>query len=258
MIQLEKKYIDILIDLKQNYNASALKFEFETEYFSLSELQKMKEIAELVKLDLNVKISGCSSIRDLRDSKILGADAIIVPMIESAYSLEKFIKTLDIVYSKDEQKNLKLYINIETEMGLKNLSQIVDSSYFNYIDGVVFGRNDMAASFGFSKNKINSSEFVKIGNDIACEISKKEKKLFIGGMVTEESLKYFVDIEATNFVKFETRKVVFNFDKNSKIDYVTAINKALEFEMLLLDNKQNKYDEDISRIKMLKKERIPS
>lgn len=256
MSPLENKLVDILIDLKHNYNASALKIEFESEYFSLHELKKIKELAELVKLDLNIKISGCSSVRDLRDSKTIGANAIIIPMIESAYSLEKFVKTLNIVYSKKELKNLDLYINIESKMGLKNLSQIVDSKYFNLIDGVIFGRNDMASSFGYSKNKINSSDFVKIANDIAFAISKKEKKILIGGMVTEKSLKYFANIEATNFIKFETRKIVFKYDKNSKIDYLSGINKALEFEMLLLDNKQKKYNEDISRITMIKKERI--
>ena len=114
----------------------------------------------------------------------------------------------------------------------------------------------MTGSMGLTREDINTDAITNIASSIANRMMKVNKDMVIGGGVSAASLPVFKKIPYLS--RFETRKIVFEFDKNSKIDYKSGINKALEFEMLLLDNKQQKYDEDTSRILMIKRARIPS
>lgn len=98
------------------------------------------------------------------------------------------------------------------------------------------------------KKCVNSDEILNIANSIANKMEKLNKTLTIGGCIDYSSMDFFNKIQSKAFKNFETRKIIFNFtnslDKN-------AIFKAIEFEKLWLENKEEISEFDKKRIKHL-------
>ena len=212
---------NLLYELKNNYNAVGLKAEFESEGASYDEVKKLKQFSLQLELPLTLKIGGCGALRDMIESKKIGVNAIVAPMIESKYALNKFIQTYKSVYT---EQDIDLYINIETFTGYNALDEIISDNDFKYIKGIVFGRGDMAESMGI--NNPEDSKLLNIGKTIRGKIQDKE--LITGGKITAESLPFLKEISTD---KFETRKII--FDKNATKG---SIEKALEFELLWIKN----------------------
>jgi hypothetical protein len=53
-------------------------------------------------VDVAIKIGGCEARRDLHDAKVLGAAKVVAPMIETPYSLKKFVEAVNIIYPIQE------------------------------------------------------------------------------------------------------------------------------------------------------------
>ena len=228
-----------LIELKQEYGASGLKIEFETECITFEEVLEAKRLAQASGVELAIKIGGCGAVRDIFEAKEAGAGVIVAPMIESVYALKKFVSSVEEVYNNFAESP-DLFINIETEQGVLNFSKIVSSDEFDKIAGVVIGRNDMAKSYG-----IEDAENDLIRNNISVIANKANKcwkKVIVGGKIMPESKLQ----QLQPFVQCETRKIVFE-----NIPDAVAILKALEFETLFIENKKNKSSEDYARLREL-------
>ncbi|KYZ75299.1 hypothetical protein AXX12_14165 [Anaerosporomusa subterranea] len=91
MNTLEKKMVEILKILRENYGATAVKASFEAEGICLNELLTTKEIVLKADAGLTIKIGGCEALTDIRLAKMYEANSIMAPMIESRFSLEKFL-----------------------------------------------------------------------------------------------------------------------------------------------------------------------
>lgn len=226
-------------NLKQNFHAVGLKAEFESEGSTYEEVLALKKLGDKNNLPIVLKIGGCGALRDIEEAKKIGVSSIVAPMIESKYALNKFIETVRKVYSEDEKINL--YINIETITGFNAIDEIINDKDFNYIKGIVFGRNDLAESMGIGN--VEDSRIFEIAEEISKKI--KDKEFVIGGKITENSLSFIKKLPIT---RFETRKVV--LDKNADIE---SINKAIEFEILWIKNKNIKSIEDYKRLENLEK-----
>ena len=227
--------MDLLLEnLKQNFHAIGLKAEFESEGATYEEVLALKKLSDL---PLSLKIGGCGALRDIKEAKKIGVSSIVAPMIESKYALNKFIETVRKVYSEDEEINL--YINIETITGFKAINEIINDKDFCYVKGVVLGRNDLAESMGI--NDVEDNRIFEIAEEISKKI--KDKEFVIGGKITEKSLSFIKKLPIT---KFETRKII--LDKNANIE---SINKAIEFEILWIKNKNIKSMEDYKRLENL-------
>ena len=250
MNNFDRHLAELLIDLKENHNVIAVKTEFETEGTSLFEAEKLCNIVKYTNLKFTTKIGGSGALNDIINAKKLNSDTIVAPMIESSYALKKFVETIKLVYTEEEIKNIQLLINIETITGLNNLKDIINSEEFNYIDGIVLGRNDLVSSMNLDKNQVNSNNILYIANDIAKEMGNKNKLLIIGGCVDESSIDFFNKINSKAFIGFETRKIVFKNTNNIKRE---SILKAIEFEINWLRNKEEKNNIDINRINHLEK-----
>ena len=178
-----RKLIKKLKYLKKN-GISAVKLSLEDEGASFKDVLIMRKITREVNLDLNVKIGGCEAKNDIFFCKKIGTDSIVAPMVESEYALRKFIQCAGV------KKNTSLLINLETNLSLNNLNKIIKSKSFEFLDGIVIGRSDLAGSLNLTKKEVNSKLiFNKVRNAFKkIKDSSREKIIFkMGGSVTPMS-----------------------------------------------------------------------
>ena len=123
---MEKQRLEIGEYLVKECDAKAYKASFEDEGASFEDISRAKIITEKVGLNLDIKVGGCEAIANIREAKILGARAIIGPMIETPYAMRKFIGAVKKVYDKEELDDIDLGVNIETITGANNFEEILD------------------------------------------------------------------------------------------------------------------------------------
>ncbi|MEA2088353.1 MAG: aldolase/citrate lyase family protein [Patescibacteria group bacterium] len=258
MTKLEIKMLNFLKELKKKYSVVGIKAEFEAEGSRLTELLRLKEIVAKAGLGLTIKTGGAEAIRDLYDARLIGVSGIVAPMIESPFALKKFLSAIDTAFpEKEEREDISFFVNIETIDAYNNFDEMLEIENINKLAGIVLGRSDMSCSLGLAKKDINSTKLFKIAETLIKKIKKKDLKFIIGGSVDIKSLDFFNKLPKTNFVGFETRKVIFECPTALNRQAKEGIQKALEFELLWLLNKKDYYNkisaEDSERIKKLQK-----
>ena len=250
---LEAKMLDVLVELRENHSVESIKAEFEAEGTRLEEALRLKEIITKAGLDLTIKIGGCEAIKDMYDARAIGASTIVAPMIESSYALKKYTQAIDFVFPQEERNQIKFLINIETISGFKNLDDIINSSEFCKIDGIILGRSDMTGSMGLNKDCVDNDEVLNMAKITSLNMKKLSKDMVIGGNVSALSLEFFKKIPYLS--RFETRKVIFNREILNK-NPLKSLSKALEFELMWQKNKLEFHEmmlnKDKIRLKLLK------
>jgi hypothetical protein len=93
MNKMELSSTALLKDLVENNGVIGIKTSFEDEGASLNEVIRLKELCNQAGTKLLLKIAGAEAKRDLVDSQIIGVKGIVAPMIESAFALDKFVKS---------------------------------------------------------------------------------------------------------------------------------------------------------------------
>lgn len=256
MNKLEIQMTSLLQELREKYNVTGIKAEFEAEGTRIEEAMRLKDVTSRAGLGLNIKIGGCEAIKDMLDAMSLGAQRIIGPMVETPYALQKYIKAAQLVF-KDTIDVVDLLINIETETSYKNFSEMLKVPEIKYLNGIVIGRVDMVGSMeGLSRDDINSEKILKMSLELAEKAKEKGLSVVIGGGVSVDSMPFFKAFPKGHLDRFETRKVIFGCPAaldNPEIAFL----KANEFELMWLKNKKNYYNsianEDNQRIEMLEK-----
>ncbi|MBQ2611407.1 citrate lyase beta subunit [bacterium] len=253
MSNIQEQLKSVLTDLKYNYNIIGVKAEFEDEGATEDEVIALKNLSSECGLNFTLKVGGCAAIKDMNDAKRFGIKRIVAPMIETPYSLYKFVESFNRVFDSSDRADMGFYINIETITGYNNFEDIINSEYFDQIEGVIVGRSDMTKSLGLTKDFVNSGALMNIAYNISNKIKSKGKKFVIGGNVSSKSLDFFKNLPY--ITGFETRKIIFDSSLINSNKCEEGILKALKFEILWLQSKREQYDimskDDLVRINHL-------
>ena len=238
-----QKINELLTKLQMEYQAVAVKTELSSEFISDEDFYWLKTSAENSLLSLTVKTAGSEDEIGIYKAVELGAENIVVPMVESVYAVEKFVRLV-----RKQSPDIGILLNIETITGYKNSDEIL-KAFSQNIKGIVFGRSDFCSSLGFTCKDVDNDLILDYAKKLSCKVREFNKEFFIGGRVSVNSIPFFKKIPY--LTGFETRKIIFKSDvllHNPQ----EAINKALEFEMLWLNSKtQNKFD--LERIEIIKR-----
>lgn len=249
-----------IILLKETGRLIAIKAEFEAEGTRIDELGILSNVCFKNNVPLTLKTGGPAAIRDIFEAFQLGAKNILIPMVESAYSLEYFINPFNKFCSDFNNLNRKtnLSINIESKIGYENIEKIlkVIKEKSLPVDQIVIGRTDLSSSFKI-KN-VNSDLIFNITKNILSKSLSYNIACTIGGNLTSESFQFIQDLKKYNLYAFESRKVTFKLsDSITKKEFDQLINLSLEFELAWLNLKSSIYsvrsNEENARVSIIKR-----
>lgn len=253
MNRLEKQMLAILVELERSYGARYVRAEFEAEGLRVEELLQLKNVSLRAGLGISLKIGGCEGMRDLIESKNIGAESIVAPMIESAFALKKYEQAAYKVYSPEERADTKFWFNIETKEAVGQSEQILSSDIVGRMDAVVVERVDLCFSLGKGEDNVDDADIGTKVVSILGQAKSRGLKTVIGGGISKRSLGLVSELASGRQLDFfETRKVGFSTENFSEERYVRGLILAQGFEIFALKNKimdkQHASERDIKRL----------
>ena len=243
-----EKISEVLLKLKNN-GCSGIKISFEDEGALYNEVISMRKLTSALGVDLSVKIGGCEAKRDIIDCIDLDCETIVAPMIESQFSLKKFLKSLE-CYNYNKKKGF----NLETISAYNNLESLSES--FDKVDFVTVGRVDFVSSLGKDRDFVDTPEMYKIVSDVFKVARQKGTLCYMGGAVSINSKDFIANLIKEGLLdKFETRYIIYDVHQINFYDFEKLLYWGNVFEVEWLKFVSSRYflhaNKDVKRIKMI-------
>ena len=251
----QKQMLEILKELVEEDGCKSIKAEFEAEGSRKDEMILLCEVVDRLDVPLIIKVGGCEAVRDIDQSKLLGASSIVAPMIESPFAMKKYQDAAAKVYGSNLDQ-VEWGFNAETKNCRKNYDEILAAGK-DFLGMVGIGRVDYSASEGLSRSDINNDFMFEACKEFALKAKAAGLRVCFGGGISFDAIPFIAKM-APYADRFETRKVHFAITDDEKT-LKKGIYNAMRFEKLYLEMKCDYYDtlakEDAFRLKMME-ERI--
>ncbi|HPG30914.1 MAG TPA: aldolase/citrate lyase family protein [bacterium] len=225
----EKKLRDMARRLKEDFGCDSLKVSTEDAGMSFEEISEVYRLFNDI-FPIAMKIGGPEARNDIHNAVQIGVAGIIAPMIESVYSLEKFIVSVKEVAGSVKFYKLSKHINIETISACERLDDILASKSIGHIDQATVGRSDLSGSIN---EKINSDLMMRITKEIVGKCKQKKISVSVGGNITPEIAVQIAEQISPD--KMNTREVGFTLSNCKNIR--ETVSEVLKFEMELINHK---------------------
>jgi hypothetical protein len=203
-------------------------------------LSIMKDVSVLTGIPLYCGIGGCEALRDLYDAKNTGVDAIIAPMIDSTYAMEKFAEAVDIVFGQSERNEIKVFVSISTTDTIRIAHEIAGCAAEKNINGIIINIDECVLSADGKTDRVmemvqKALDSIKMKGIPCCvevtgeydcvDICTKHPAVesIISGVLrvrncaTGDDLKKFIEISKRimNELYSECGRIVYDFSKNN-------------------------------------------
>jgi len=186
MKNLKNEMIQILKGLKKTHGVTAIKASFETEDIQLFEQLRIVELAAAAGVGIVVKLGGSEALTDIRLARMLGATAVLGPMIESKFALEKYLELCGRTFAADEK--VKYLINIETGAGCSRIEEITSAYNVDMLDTVVLGRTDLSNSI--KADDVNAPEVLALARELFGKLKPRSIRCLVGGGITAKAVPF--------------------------------------------------------------------
>lgn len=203
-----------------------MKGEFEAEGLSRDQLASEALFAAKNSLDYLVKIGGCEAKADISFIGFLGIHSVVVPMIETAFAMEKYMELLPSGIFDH------VGVTIETVTAVQNIESILEAG--TKLTGVTIGRTDLTASY--KGTGVESEETIRMVKHVARLAKSKGLEVTMGGSINKNTVELVQkDRELLSLLNFiETRKAIMPIDQFVKPD---ALVEAMKLETFLLEKR---------------------
>lgn len=256
MNRTEVKMVDLLKELKEAHSVVGVKAEFEAEGTRTEELMRLKEICMSAGITLTLKIGGCEAVRDMYDARTVGVNYLVAPMVETPFALQKYLRAIDMVFSKEEQDRIDFLVNIETVSAVQQFTDMLRIDEIRKLNGIVVGRVDLVGSMGLDRAACESEEVFTMTDRLASAAKERGMTVVVGGAISASSLPFLRKLRDRHPIdRYETRKICFSCQNGVQNEAEKGIERAVLFELMWLQNKRSYYqtiaEEDEKRITML-------
>jgi 4-hydroxy-2-oxoheptanedioate aldolase len=237
-----------LKEISNLYGVIGIKQSFEDEGALLEDVISVRRITELCNLQSFVKVGGCEANTDIYNCLKIGVNGIIAPMVETPFAISKFMDCYD--------PRAQFYIVMESKTSYNNIDEILEVSK-DKLTGIVVGRSDLSKSYNLNKKEADSDFIYSIVEDTLKRTKRHNLLTTLGGNVSVKSSDFIERMYSYNLLnRIETRNVVIELNNANITKIDLAIQEAINFEILLLENKHDLSttlsDDYIKRIDLLK------
>jgi hypothetical protein len=223
---------DEALALARNAGLASVKLGTEEEALGNDEILWLREV---LPPDLNVivKIGGPCARADLRLAGTIAAQAVIAPMVESAFALRRFVEAADVELGIRAERTAYAF-NLETSQAVVHLDAMLDSPWAARLAFVNIGRTDLAASLGWTVGDPRLDDVVA---SCIARLHARGLEVHVGGRVTQATLLPLLHRQA--FEGFHTRMLAFTIRDHAQA--ALAIDCGLALERLLLDRLADRF-----------------
>src|SRR3990167_4007382 len=219
-----------LMLLREECGATSLKVSTEDAGMGYDEIRTVHRLFHDI-LAIQAKIGGPEARQDMRSVVDIGCRSVVGPMIESGYSLQKFIESLKEELGEKVYGFIGKQINIETEVACRNLDEIFARPEISELDQITVGRTDLCRSLG---REPNHPEVQRRGGGVGNAAKSHGIAVSVGGRITPKDAVHLMERCAPTLLN--TREV--GFDPAACGDPEEAVRRIVYFEIAVLEHQK--------------------